>query len=374
MSLHTLSELTGDFVVYRNLRPFDDRVPGFQQAWREMGLSAPQLVRKQDPAYAQVAVWFLQRFHALHAPGTTPSEVILLGDTLGNDGGAFRMVASSTGWPGSAFIGNEDLAKPAALRWDDNVCIANRWECLADWLQILLSKGLALDRRTIVIVDIDKTALGARGRNDAPIDATRLIGMTETVRAALGPDADFAAFTSIYNELNRPVYKDLTADNQDYLAYIGIMAGAGVFPLAEVQSLHAHGGMNDFAPFIAAIEARKVRLPAALHDLHHTVYTAFQAGDPTPFKDFRREEYRAAVNRMGNLPDDAPAEERKQQEICLTREVWDACTWLAGRGALITSFSDKPDEACAPTPDLAALGLLPVHQTPTHIAGNALAL
>ena len=374
MPLHTLSELTGDFVVYRNLQPFDPRVPGFQHAWREIGLPGPQLVRKQDPAYAQVAVWFLKRFHALHAPGATPSEVLLIGDTLGSDGGAFRMVASTTGWPGSAFIGTEDLAKPAAMTWDDKLCIANRWESLGDWLRALLTRGLALDRRTIVIVDIDKTALGGRGRNDDPIDATRLIGMTETVRAALGPGADFEAFTAIYNELNRPAYKDLTADNQDYLAYICIMAGAGVMPLPEIQSGHTQGTMNDFAAFITAIEARGLRLPSSLRDLHLTVYTAFQAGDPTPFKDFRREEYRAAVNRMGNLPDDASTAERYQNEICLTREVWDACIWLAQRGALITSFSDKPDEACAPTPALAALGLLPVHHTLTHIAGNSLAL
>lgn len=374
MPLHTLSEITGDFVVYRNLQPFDRRVPGFQQAWREMGLSGPRLVRKQDPEYAQVAVWFLKRFHALHAPGVTPTEVLLIGDTLGSDGGAFRMVASTTGWPGSAFIGTEDLARPATVTWDGELCVANRWESLGDWLRALLTRGLALDRHTIVIVDIDKTALGGRGRNDAPVDATRLIGMTETVRAALGSGADFEAFTAIYNELNRPAYKDLTADNQDYLAYICIMAGAGALPLAEIQTGHAQDTMNDFAAFITAIESRRTLLPPALNDLHLTVYTAFQAGDPTPFKDFRREEYRAAVNRMGNLPDDASIAERYENEICLTREVWDACVWLAHRGALITSFSDKPDEACAPTPDLSALGLLPVHHTPTHIAGHALAV
>ena len=301
MPLHTLSELTGDFVVYRNLQPFDPRVPGFQQAWREMGLPGPQLVRKQDPAYAQVAVWFLERFHALHAPGVAPSEVLLIGDTLGSDGGAFRMVASTTGWPGSAFIGTENSAKPAAMTWDDGLCVANRWEGLGDWLRVLLARGLALDRRTIVIVDIDKTALGGRGRNDGPIDATRLIGMTETVRAALGPSADFEAFTAIYNELNLPAYKDLTADNQDYLAYICIMAGAGVLPLPEIQAGHAQGNRNDFALFITAIEARRVRLPASLRDLHLTVYTAFQAGDPTPFKDFRRGEYRCRREPHGQL-------------------------------------------------------------------------
>ena len=372
--LHTLSELTGDFVVYRNLQPFDARVPGLSMAWQDMGLGEPRLIRKQDPAYATVAVWFLRRFHALQAADTTPTEVLLIGDTLGNDGGAFRMVAGATGWAGSAFIGTEDLSKAPGMTWDGDVCIANRWACLADWLTVLRERGLALDKGTIVIVDIDKTALGARGRNDGPIDATRLDGMTETVRAALGPMANFAVFTDIYNELNRPLFKDLTADNQDYLAYVCMMAGAGIMPLAAIRQAHGVGAMNDFATFITAIEEQKQALPPSLAILHETVFSAFTAGDPTPFKDFRRQEYRAAVSRMGNLPDDAPPAQRYDIEICLTREVWDACRWLQDRGAVITSFSDKPDEACAPPADLAAQGLLPIHRTPTHLVGNVLAL
>ena len=286
-----------------------------------------------------------------------------MGDTLGSDGGAFRMVASTTGWPGSAFIGTEDLAKPEVMTWDDDLCVANRWEGSRPLAQSAPGpRAWPLDRRTIVIVDIDKTALGGRGRNDGPIDATRLIGMTETVRAALGPDDDFEAFTAIDNELNRPAYKDLTADNQDYLAYICIMAGAGVLPLPEIQTDHTRDKMNDFAAFITAIAARGVRVVASLPDLHLTVYTAFQAGLYNLLQGLpSRGVSRPAVNRMGNLPDYVSTAERYRNEICLTREVWDACIWLAQRGALITSFGDKPDEACALTPALAALGLLPVH-------------
>ena len=68
MTLHTLSELTGDFVVYRNLEPYDARVPGVSQAWKEMGLTEPRVVRKRDPDYPQAAQWILQRFHEINAP------------------------------------------------------------------------------------------------------------------------------------------------------------------------------------------------------------------------------------------------------------------------------------------------------------------
>ena len=374
MSLHTLSDLTGDFVIYRNLQPFDPRLPGLREAWREMGVDSPRLVRKREPGYALVAAWLLRRCHELHAPGVIPSELLLLGDTVGNDGGAFRALAETTGWRGSAFIGGEEQNRSALGQWQGDLYIANRWQMLGEWLTLLAARDLALDERTLVIVDIDKTVLGARGRNNVPIDKTRLVGMQTTIRDALGPASDLAAFTAIYNELNEPEYKDLTSDNQDYLAYACMMVGAGIYPIDDLRRAYTSGQVTDFSTFISHIQADADSLPPRLAGIHRTVYDAFMAGDPTPFKEFRRNEYRAAVASMGNLPDDAPLSERLQHEICLTREVWDVCEWLSQRGALITALSDKPDEACAPTPELAAQGFQPIHRTPTHIVGVPLSL
>ncbi len=110
MSMHTLAELTGDFVVYRNLEPYHAEVPGLQTVWQELGLDSPRIVRKREPAYPLVVTWFLQRFQALHAAGTPVRELLLIGDTLGNDGGAYRRLAAHTGWAGAAFIGRETQA------------------------------------------------------------------------------------------------------------------------------------------------------------------------------------------------------------------------------------------------------------------------
>lgn len=374
MPLPTLFELTGDFVVYRNLEPFDARVPGLKDAWQAMGLDSAALLRKRDPRYSQAVAWILQRFQELHAPTTALSELLLIGDTLGNDGGAFTQLAAHTGWRGSAFIGSESLAQPAAARWQDAIYVANRWSGLADWLEELIGQGFALDSRTAVVVDIDKTALGARGRNHQPIDATRLDAMRQTVEEALGAQADIAAVTAIYNELNQPEYHDLTGDNQDYLAYISIMIGADAVDLAWMRGEHAAGRLNAFTDFLALMQTVSTNFMPTLAQIHQQVWTASQAGDPTPFKGFRRNEYLAAVARMGQLADDDAVELRQQEEICLTREVWDACQWLQTRGALITSFSDKPDEACAPTSEMAATGLEPIHRTPTHFLGESLGL
>lgn len=374
MPLHTLSQLTGDFVVYRNLEPYDARVPGLSAAWREMGLSSPTILRKRDPAYPVAAAWILRHFHQLAAPGAPLTELLLIGDTLGSDGGAFRTLTEATGWQGSAFIGAEDLIHLPTSEWQGALHVANRWEALAGWLGQLQARGMKLNERTLVVVDIDKTALGARGRNDRPIDRTRLDGMRQTALSVLGADADWSAFAAIYDELNRPAYKELTADNQDYLAYICVMTGAGVVWLDDLRVAYRSGEVAGFDAFIGWIQEQAASLPPSLSGIHQAVFNAHRAGDPTPFKDFRRREFMAAVSMMGCLSDDAPFDERMDQEICLTQEVWDACRWLACRGAVITSLSDKPDEACGPTPELAGRGFQPIHRTPTHLAGTPLAL
>ena len=55
---------------------------------------------------------------------------------------------------------------------------------------VLAEDGAALDARTAVIVDIDKTALGARGRNDKSIDHARITAIEATLAEAIGPAFD----------------------------------------------------------------------------------------------------------------------------------------------------------------------------------------
>ena len=113
--------------------------------------------------------------------------------------------------------------------------------------------------------------------------------------------------------------------------------------------------------------------PTRCRGLHADIYGLVVAGDPTPFKAFRRREYRETVSRMGHLPDDAPLAQRLVEEVCLTREVVEFARWLAGRGCLLLAASDKPDEATMPSPALVAEGFLPLHRTPTHIVGPSIA-
>lgn len=369
----SLSELFGDLVIYRDLNAVDERLPRYAAAHAAMGLASPLPPRKLERAYAQALAWLLDRAQEAEHPGRPLREIVYIGDTLLNDGGAFSNLREFTGRPGWCFIGAEkDEALAVAER--DGVYQANRWHALAGFIAWLRGQGAALDEGTAVIVDIDKTLLGARGRNDGAIDRARLAAIEATLADAIGPTFDGAAFRRAYAVLNAAKYHPFTADNQDNLAYVCLMLSAGFASLDALLADIAAGALPDYRAFMAQVDAQRGRLPAAgLVALHDDIYGRVRAGDPTPFKAFRRREYRETVGRMGHLPDDAALGQRLLEEICLTREVYEAVAWLKRRGCLLLALSDKPDEATAPDADLAALGYPPLHRAVTHIVGQGVA-
>jgi hypothetical protein len=373
MSKLSLYDLVGDLVLYRNLDPVDARLPQFADAWAEIGLADATRPRKHEASYAQTTAWYLRRARALDRREGELAELVYLGDTAMADGNAFKSLRAVTGWPGWAFIGAEKDEEMAVTE-KEGVYVANRWSALAEFASLLLAQGAALDARTAVVVDIDKTALGARGRNDRSIDRARTTAIEITVAEAIGESFDRDAFRAAYGTINVAKYHPFTADNQDYLAYICLMISAGFATTEELLADVDAGRVTSFRDFIERVEAGCDRLPSdALRGLHADIYGLVVAGDPTPFKAFRRREYRETVSRMGHLPDDAPLAQRLVEEVCLTREVVEFVSWLAGRGCLLLAASDKPDEATMPSPALVAEGFLPLHRTPTHIVGPSIA-
>jgi hypothetical protein len=220
-----------------------------------------------------------------------------------------------------------------------------------------------------VVIDLDKTAIGARGRNGHTIDAARVRAVHVTVAGILGEAFDPAAFQRAYNLLNQPEFHPFTADNQDYLAYICLVLGSGLYDLEEVVARVRSGSLANFRSFIDAVAGRVNALPPALAEVHRQIYTDVLVGDPTPFKSFRRNEYRETVGRMGCLDDAASPDQLVAEEIVITQEVRAMALEWRRRGALLFGLSDKPDEASLPTPELAAQGWKPIHRTITHAVG-----
>jgi len=326
--------------------------------------------RKAQAAYGRVVAEMLRRARALTRPGAEIRRLVYIGDTRLNDGTAFQNLCAAGGWPGWAFIGRDEVSSPLRTGAEGRLFIANRWSALPRFVQFLQEAGFALDEGTAVVIDMDKTFVGARGRNDRVIDQARVEGVRRTVAGLLGPQFDEAAFRAAYNQLNKPAYHAFTADNQDYLAYICLILGAGLHDLDSVVGDLERGDVAHFRDFIARVQARRSKLAATgLLPVHDEVWRAFQAGDPTPFKAFRYNEYLTTVARFGDLRG-ATAQEVLARRITITQEVRAAALTLRQRGALIFGLSDKPDEASVPTPAQEKAGMKPLHRLETLAVGE----
>ena len=369
----SIHEFLGDLVVYRNLTPVDRRLPPLTETRSYAGLPEGVTPRKSDPAYARVIVHLLKLARALDSLGTDIQRLVYVGDTRLNDGTAFTNICGAGDWPGLAFIGNE-LDEPPHVKTveqDQGVLyLANRWTALPDFDRFCHEQGLPVDEKTAVIVDLDKTAIGARGRNDHTINQARVEAVRLTVGSLLGEGFNQESFQAAYDQLNQSEFHPFTTDNQDYLAYICLMLGSGLYELGSLVTRIRTGRMASFQQFIADVDARARELPAELRHTHEDIYASVRQGDPTPFKAFRYNEYLTTVARMGQLDDNAAAAELLENGIVITQEVRVMALAWRERGALLFGLSDKPDEASIPTEGLAAQGYRAIHRMETHAVGQ----
>jgi len=364
-----LSEYLGDNVVYRNLVPADKRLPALSDLWEDLGLGET-IPRKAELDYGRVVAEMLRRARALSCPGVEIAELVYIGDTQLNDGTAFHNILTAGGWAGWCFIGRDTPRQPPETTIENALYVTNRWSALPAFLAFLEEQDFVLDERTALVIDIDKTAIGARGRNDQAINAARIEGVQRTVAGLLGPQFDLAAFRAAYDELNQSPYYGLTADNQDYLAYICLMLGAGLYDLDTVVGAVESGEMAGFADFIGAVQARRDELgPSGLTVIHDDVWTCVQQGDPTPFKAFRYNEYLTTAARFGG-GEDVAAGDVLQETIVITQEVRQAALALRDAGVLIFGLSDKPDEASVPSETQVKEGMCALHQLETLAVGE----
>jgi hypothetical protein len=369
-----LSEFLGDRVVYRNLKPADPELTGIDQLRPQIGLPARYIPRKNEVDYGRVIVDFLRQARRQDDPSGEVDRLIYVGDTRLLDTTAFSNMCLAGGWPGLAFICAEN-SQPLAVELesvgkDQTLYLANRWSALQDFDQFCMTQALPPVEGTAVVVDLDKTVLGARGRNDHVIDQVRLQAVEGTVEELLGEGFDLAEFQCAYYPLNQPEFHHFTADNQDYLAYICLILGSGLFTFKKlIEEIHA-GRMATFRQFINSVEERKVELPGRLATIHHEIYLNFQSGDPTPFKAFRRNEYLSTIRRFGTFDQTTPIEQLLAEEILITQEVREIAQEWHRRGATLFGLSDKPDEASTPTLELARQGYQPIHRALTHSVGE----
>jgi hypothetical protein len=374
-----VAEFLGDFVVYRNLIPMDNRLPSSSEVHARLDLPSHEIPRKHEVSYARVIVALLREARRLEAPKAEIKRLIFIGDTRMSDGGAFDNICQVAGWEGIIFIGSENTEpfefESVQTPGGQSMVLSNRWSALNESEDYNLRRycavrGFPIDESTAVILDLDKTTLGARGRNSHVIDQARVEAVRQTVESLLGEAFNLDSFLNSYNQLNHPEFHPFTADNQDYLAYICLILGSGLYDTEKVIREVRGKRLLTFRQFIDQVETHKAELAPSLQAIHESIYANVQAGDPTPFKAFRYNEYQNTVQRMGFLPDTTPLNILLQQEIVLTHEVRALALDWKQQGALLFGLSDKPDEASVPTAELAEKGYQPLHRTPTHVVGK----
>ena len=366
----SLFDIWGDFIVYRNLVPADNRLSEISALRKHLSLQSPNLPRKTDPDYALVVAEQLRQARRLDLPGVDLKRLVFIGDTRLLDATAFQNLCAAGGWPGWAFIGRDEMGSDRSDVVEGGVYASNRWSALPDFIAFIQRQGFGLDEHTVLVIDMDKTSVGARGRNDKVVDEARLEGVRLTVEGLLGKEFNEDAFRAVYHELNHPHYHTFTADNQDYLAYICLMLGASLFDFPVLLQDIQNGSMRSFFDFIQQVQLRRAELPSAgLAAIHDQVWRLVQEGDPTPFKAFRYNEYLATAARFG-ISEIEPVEAALSSRILVTEEVKQAAHDLGTRGALIFGLSDKPDEASLPSLEQAQSGMQPLHRLKTLCAGE----
>jgi len=368
-----ISEFLGDKIVYRNLIPQDERLLPLRDIGEKIGLSPDVIPRKSEKDYATVIVQMLKQAREIDLPGGKITRLIYIGDTRLNDGMAFANICLAGKWPGLAFIGSEtsdpidfEIIQVAS---NQRLFLANRWNALVDFHRYCKDEGMPIDEETAVIFDLDKTALGARGRNAHIIDLARVQAVEDIVATLLDDGFDKSTFQTHYSTLNKVEFHPFTTDNQDYLAYICLILGSGLYYLESIVEDVNNGSLRTFEQFIKNVESRVDKLQPELVRIHKEIYENVQAGNPTPFKAFRRNEYLRTISKMGHMDDGLPVNSYLENEIVITREVQSIALAWRMNGALCFGLSDKPDEASIPTKALKVQGYLPIHKTETHVVG-----
>lgn len=368
----TASEFLGDRIVYRNLVPLDQQLPGLSDCASGLRLPPGRIPRKHELDYARVVATLLNEARAFENPKQPIMRLVFVGDTELLDATAFANLCQVTGWPGLAFIADETDDTPAfrlSQAGKGGLYLANRWSALEAFDEYCQQTRQPVAEETAVVIDLDKTILGARRRNSKMIDWSRSRAMQLTIAGLLDENLDAQAFQGVYQVFNQAEFHSFTSDNQDYLAYVCLMSLAGVVDSTQLAQAIRQGELTRIEQFIDQMDARQEKLPASVREVHKEVFDCTQAGDPTPFKAFRRMEYEITVSVMGCLETHAPVDALLEREITLTQEVRRMALEWGRRGALIFGLSDKPDEASVPSAEMAAQGFQPLHRTPTHAVG-----
>ncbi len=372
-TLTTLSEFLGDFIVYRKLEPMDARLPRLREFHEALHLGRDELPRRKDPAYARVIVHLLQLAHAVTPASGSLTHFFYVGESGATNEALFARLQAASGWPGAAFLAEENSAPPHIERIEVGESLlvrANRWNALSEFEAYCEKRKLPFAAGAVALFALEGAALGARGRNDRLIERIQAEATRRILEDVLGPVFDPADFKAAYARLSRGDPLPFTAGDPDGRAYVALLVAGGFCTLDDLKRAVAQGRFQSLEELMEAADQGARTLSSDLRALHAEIYDRVKRNDPTPFKAFRQREYEATVARMGSLVGRPSVPWLLNEELVITEEVRQAALRWREAGALLFGLSDRPDEAALPTAALAAQGYPPLHRASAHTVGR----
>ncbi len=343
----SVADLFGDNIMLRDFEPRADSLDGIDVFRRDLGWDSIYVPRKNEPEYARALLRIMGG-----ADANGPEQIVYVGDTLLNDGGAIRGLQAhgprNNVW---GFLCGATKAKPDSDFALGQIYFGAAWISLVAFLTHAQSEGLVLDERAWVLFDLDQTVYAAKDRDDEPLVRARW----DAARAYLeqvvpGYKFDASRAEALYREFDRDDYHPVTRDNLDYVVLLVLAVASGLADATEIRDY-----ASSSRPTIAAL-AEELRRRASMRVGHEdiaavldavkAVYYNTLAGDQTPCKDFRRLECLAMAARMrGDVMGDI------EDRIVLNREVVDVIRVLQRTGAHLFAVSDRPLEAAVALPE-----------------------
>ena len=329
-NLNTIFE---NYIVFRELNPLREELPSFSELKKQLKLDF--LPRKKDPEYAKVLSFLFKKIGDFE-------KVIYFGDTYLNDGSVIKNLTELNEYKVFGVITEE--REQDYIKFKGNMILNTKWRNLLPILEILEKRDLLLDEKTIVVIDIDKTFIGARGRNNKAIDKARTDAITSIIKDALG-EIEEDRFDYIYSRLNRRSLHSFTGDNQDIVAIMSILFYGDYYALGRFIREFYAGNWREPLEFFNTIT---IPPNDKAYKLLEEVKENLLKKNPTAFPTFREKEFNCTIKRMDFLPDVSDARKLLNEEILITKEVYDVGLIAKKKGAIVFGLSDKPELSSIP--------------------------
>ncbi|MBC7194841.1 MAG: hypothetical protein H5U37_04215, partial [Caldisericia bacterium] len=155
------------------------------------------------------------------------------------------------------------------------------------------------------------------------------------------------SFFSIYKILNEKRFHTFTEDNQDIVTLLTITFNLNLYSFERFLYEYENGIWIDKILFFEKVIDLNKENTKFIETLKICL-DKMKKKDPTPFLEFRYKEFEATIKRMDFLSDEIDEKTLLNEEILITKEVFQLLIEGKEKGATIFGLSDKPEASSLP--------------------------